>query len=48
MNSSPDEPYSLIYATLPSAIASAETSVHLTSAYFAPDPRPVIGCGSSD
>ena len=39
VGSSPDEPYSLIYATLLSAIASAETSVHLTNAYFAPDPQ---------
>ncbi|HSN33324.1 MAG TPA: cardiolipin synthase [Ideonella sp.] len=34
---SPDEPYSQIYATLISAIASAETEVLLTNAYFAPD-----------
>lgn len=39
IGSSPDEPYSLIYATLLSAIASAETSVHLTNAYFVPDPQ---------
>ncbi len=39
IGSSPDEPYSLIYATLLSAIASAETSVRLTNAYFAPDPQ---------
>ena len=39
IGSSPDEPYSLIYATLLSAIASAETSVHITNAYFAPDPQ---------
>jgi cardiolipin synthase len=37
--SSPDEPFSLIYATLLSAIGSAESSVHLTNAYFAPDPQ---------
>ncbi len=37
--SSPDEPYSLIYATLLSAIGSAETSVYLTNAYFVPDPQ---------
>jgi cardiolipin synthase len=37
--SSPDEPFSLIYATLLSAIGSAETSVLLTNAYFAPDPQ---------
>jgi cardiolipin synthase len=39
IGSSPDEPYSLIYATLLSAIGSAESSVHLTNAYFAPDPQ---------
>ena len=39
IGSSPDEPYSLIYVTLLSAIASAETSVQLTNAYFAPDPQ---------
>ena len=39
IGSSPDEPFSLIYATLLSAIGSAETSVHLTSAYFVPDPQ---------
>ena len=39
IGSSPDEPYSLIYATLISAIKSAETSVHLTYAYFVPDPQ---------
>jgi cardiolipin synthase len=39
IGSSPDEPFSLIYATLLSAIGSAETSVHLTNAYFAPDPQ---------
>lgn len=37
IGSSPDEPYTLIYATLISAISSAETSVHLTNAYFVPD-----------
>jgi cardiolipin synthase len=39
IGSAPDEPYSLIYATLLSAIGSAETSVHLTNAYFVPDPQ---------
>ena len=39
IGSAPDEPYSLIYATLLSAINSAETSVRLTNAYFAPDPQ---------
>ncbi len=36
---SPDEPYSAIYATLISAIGSAETEVLLSNAYFAPDPQ---------
>lgn len=35
----PDEPYSLIYATLISAIDSAEKEVLLTNAYFVPDPQ---------
>jgi cardiolipin synthase A/B len=39
IGSSPDEPYSQIYATLLSAIANAETSVLLTNAYFVPDPQ---------
>ena len=39
IGSSPDEPFSLIYATLISAIGSAETSVSLTNAYFVPDPQ---------
>ncbi len=39
IGSSPDEAYSFIYATLLSAIGSAETSVHLTNAYFVPDPQ---------
>ena len=39
IGSSPDEPFSLIYATLLSAIGSAETSVRITNAYFAPDPQ---------
>jgi cardiolipin synthase len=37
--SSPDEPFSLIYVTLLSAIGSAGTTVYLTNAYFAPDPQ---------
>ncbi len=36
---SPDEPYSLIYATLISAIDSAEREVLLVNAYFVPDPQ---------
>ncbi len=39
IGSSPDEPFSLIYATLISAIGAAETSVYLTNAYFVPDPQ---------
>jgi len=36
---SPDDAYSLIYATLISAIDAAETEVLLTNAYFVPDPQ---------
>lgn len=39
IGSAPDEPFSLIYATLLSAITSAEVSVNITNAYFAPDPQ---------
>ena len=39
IGSSPKDPYSLIYVTLLSAIARAETSIRLTNAYFAPDPQ---------
>jgi len=39
IGSSPDEPYSQIYATLISAINSAETQVFITNAYFVPDPQ---------
>ena len=39
IGSSPEDPFSQIYATLLSAINSAETSVQITNAYFAPDPQ---------
>jgi len=39
IGSSPDDEHSLIYVTLLSAIGSAETSVLITNAYFAPDPQ---------
>ena len=39
IGSSPEEPYSQIYATLLSAIGSAENSVRITNAYFVPDPQ---------
>lgn len=39
IGSSPDDPFSLIYVTLLSAIGSAERSVLLTNAYFIPDPQ---------
>ena len=47
IGSSPEEAYSLIYATLLSAIASAETSVHLTNAYFVPDPQLLAALGAA-
>ncbi|MDI1244477.1 MAG: phospholipase D-like domain-containing protein [Rhodoferax sp.] len=39
IGSTPDDPYSLIYLTLISAIGNAEKYVHLTNAYFVPDPQ---------
>jgi cardiolipin synthase len=39
IGSSPDEQFTLMYATLISAISSAETAVYLTNAYFVPDPQ---------
>jgi cardiolipin synthase A/B len=39
VGSTPDDPQSLIYLTLMSAISHAELTVHLTIAYFAPDPQ---------
>ncbi len=39
IGSSPDDPYSLIYATLISAIDAARREVLLTNAYFVPDPQ---------
>ena len=39
IGSAPTDPQSLIYLTLMSAIAHAQTQVHLTIAYFAPDPQ---------
>jgi cardiolipin synthase len=37
IGSSPDDRYSLMYATLISAIRNAESSVYVTNAYFVPD-----------
>jgi cardiolipin synthase len=39
IGSTPDDPHSLIYLTLLSAISRAETHVYLTNAYFVPDPQ---------
>ena len=39
IGSAPEDPYSQIYATLISAIDSAEREVLLTNAYFVPDPQ---------
>ena len=39
IGSSPEEPYSLIYVTLISALRSAQSEIWLTSAYFVPDPQ---------
>ncbi|MGQ7815220.1 cardiolipin synthase [Metapseudomonas furukawaii] len=39
IGSSPEEPYSQIYATLISALHSAQSEIWLTAAYFVPDPQ---------
>jgi len=39
IGSAPDDPFSVIYVTLLSAITNAETSLRITNAYFAPDPQ---------
>lgn len=39
IGSTPDDPYSLIYMTLISAITNAERQVYITNAYFVPDPQ---------
>lgn len=39
IGSTPDDPYSLMYLTLISAITNAENQVYLTNAYFVPDPQ---------
>ncbi len=39
IGSAPEDPFSLIYATLISAISNAEASVYITNAYFVPDPQ---------
>ena len=39
IGSTPEDPFSLIYATLISAINNAEASIYLTNAYFVPDPQ---------
>jgi cardiolipin synthase len=39
IGSTPDDPYSLIYLTLISAIGNAEKQIALTNAYFVPDPQ---------
>ena len=39
IGSTPDDPFSLIYLTLMSAIGNAEKQIYLTNAYFVPDPQ---------
>ena len=39
IGSSPDDPYSLIYVTLISALRSAQSEIWLSNAYFVPDPQ---------
>jgi cardiolipin synthase len=39
IGSTPDDPFSLIYLTLISAITNAEKEVYIANAYFVPDPQ---------
>jgi cardiolipin synthase A/B len=39
IGSTPDDPFSLVYLTLVSAITNAEQQVYITNAYFVPDPQ---------
>ncbi len=39
IGSTPDDPYSLMYLTLISAIANAQKQILITNAYFVPDPQ---------
>lgn len=39
VGSTPDDPHSLIYLTLLSAISKAQSHVYVTNAYFVPDPQ---------
>ena len=39
IGSTPDDPFSLIYLTLISAISNAEKQVYIANAYFVPDPQ---------
>ena len=39
IGSAPEDPFSLIYVTLLSAIGNAERSIFITNAYFVPDPQ---------
>lgn len=39
IGSTPDDPFSLIYLTLISAIGNAERQIQITQAYFVPDPQ---------
>lgn len=47
IGSTPDDPYSLIYLTLISAIGNAEREIHLTNAYFVPDPQLLKALGDA-
>ncbi len=47
IGSTPDDPFSLIYLTLISAIGNAEKEVYLTNAYFVPDPQLLQALGAA-
>ena len=47
IGSTPDDPYSLIYLTLISAIGNAEKQIYVTNAYFVPDPQLLKALGDA-
>lgn len=47
IGSTPDDPYSLIYLTLISAIGNAERDIYLTNAYFVPDAQLLKALGDA-
>ena len=47
IGSTPEDPYSLMYLTLVSAIGNAEKQIYVTNAYFVPDPQLLKSLGDA-